>query len=435
MRRGALVRWVAALALVAATTWSASAIGDPFHSAPGDPFQVGKQPKSVAIGDLNGDQRPDLAVANLGSDDVSVLLGTATGRFVPAAGSPLKVGEAPSSVAIGDLNGDQHPDLAVANLGSDDVSVLLGTATGTFVPAAGSPLKVGDAPASVVIGDLNGDQHPDLAVANLGSDDVRVLLGTGTGAFARAPGLPLKTGNRPISVVIGDLNGDQRSDLAVANLDSDDVTVLLSGVRCVVPRLTHKRLGPAQRLLVRADCSLGSVTKPHRRGGRGRLVVVAQTPRAGRVVRAGSAVAVRLAPRTRVRARRETPLRRQVATCLTRAGATIVRRSADLDFAKGTSLYGAAPAAGTDVVAVDGNRNRATVSFMPDEGTWRIYTLSVLGRGIMNPNYKAIWAQIFDDPAALEVVAYVKGPARRSAAQQCMNFGINFGGPEPIGEP
>ena len=316
MRRGALVRWVAALALVAAT-WSASAIGDPFHSAPGDPVQVGKQPRSVAIGDLNGDQRPDLAVANFGSDDVSVLLGTATGTFVPAAGSPLKVGEQPTSVAIGDLNGDQHPDLAVTNASSGDVSVLLGTATGTFVPAAGSPLKVGKVPISVAIGDLNGDQHPDLAVANLGSDDVRVLLGTGTGAFARAPGLPLKTGNRPISVVIGDLNEDQHPDLAVANLDSDDVTVLLSGVRCVVPRLTHKRLGAARRLLVRADCSLGLVTKPRRRGGRGRLVVVAQTPRAGRVVRAGSAVAVRLAPRTGV----PTTSLRNPTVCVSRCAA------------------------------------------------------------------------------------------------------------------
>ena len=174
MRRGALVRWVAALALVAAT-WSASAIGDPFHSAPGDPFQVGKQPKSVAIGDLNGDQRPDLAVANLGSDDVSVLLGTATGTFVPAASSPLKVGKQPISVAIGDLNGDQHPDLAVTNASSGDVSVLLGTATGTFVPAAGSPLKVGEQPTSVAIGDLNGDQHPDLAVANTLSHDVSAV--------------------------------------------------------------------------------------------------------------------------------------------------------------------------------------------------------------------------------------------------------------------
>src|SRR5687767_14740179 len=71
---------------------------------------------------------------------------------------------------------------------------------------------------------------------------------------------------------------------------------------------------------------------------------------------------------------RQTALAQQIASCLNRAGATIGRVPADLGFAKGTSLYGDAPSAGTDVVSVaDG---RAAVSFMPDEGAWRIYTLS-----------------------------------------------------------
>jgi len=285
-----------------------------FASAHGSPLRVGKGPISVALGNLNADQHPDLAVVNISSQDVSVLLGTGTGTFAPAPGSPIKAGRGPSSVALGDLNADRHPDLAVANFGSGDVSLLLGTGTGAFAPARGSPFKAGKYPIALALGDLNADQHPDLAVANNGSGDVSLLLGTGTGAFAPARGSPLKTRKGSMAVVLGDLNSDQRPDLAVASNDllrhdlalARNVTVLLNSVRCVVPTLTHTSLARARRVLTRADCSLGSVRKPHRRRRGGGLVVVAQNPRAGRVLRAGSPIAVRLAPRASV-----TPARRR----------------------------------------------------------------------------------------------------------------------------
>ncbi len=83
-------------------------------------------------------------------------------------------GDGPHSVAIGDLDGVNGPDLAVANRFSDDVSVLLNQGDGTF--AAAVAYDAGDGPASVAIGDLDGVNGPDLAVANRFSDDVSVLL-------------------------------------------------------------------------------------------------------------------------------------------------------------------------------------------------------------------------------------------------------------------
>lgn len=118
-------------------------------------FAVGKYPSSIAIGKLNGDNNPDLAVANAGPDNVSVLLGTGTGSF--GAATSFGAGDFPSSVAIGHPNGDSSADLAVANAGSNNVSVLFGTGNGTF--GAPTNLNVGVKPNSVAIGDLNGDTN------------------------------------------------------------------------------------------------------------------------------------------------------------------------------------------------------------------------------------------------------------------------------------
>ena len=102
-------------------------------------FGVGSNPQSVAVGDFNGDGKPDLATANVGSNEVSVLLGSGSGGFGPATN--FGVGDGPFSVAVGDFNGDGKPDLAVANNGSDNVSVLynctppvVNTCTGANLP-------------------------------------------------------------------------------------------------------------------------------------------------------------------------------------------------------------------------------------------------------------------------------------------------------------
>src|SRR5215510_3106608 len=132
-----------------------------------DPIDFGaeRSPRSVAVGDLNGDGQPDLAVANFASNSVSILLGKGDGRFTAAQN--FRVGSNPYFVAVGDFNGDQRLDLAVANSGSNDVSILLGEGDGRFTEARNFP--AGSHPWSVAVGDFNGDDKADLAVANSGS--------------------------------------------------------------------------------------------------------------------------------------------------------------------------------------------------------------------------------------------------------------------------
>jgi 6-phosphogluconolactonase (cycloisomerase 2 family) len=110
----------------------------------------------VAVGDFNGDGKPDLVTANYWSGNVSVLLGNGDGSF--QAHVDYGAGSGPSSVAVRDFNGDAKPDLAVANYGSNNVSVLLGNGDGTF--QAHVDYDAGSSPESVAVGDFNGTAGP-----------------------------------------------------------------------------------------------------------------------------------------------------------------------------------------------------------------------------------------------------------------------------------
>ena len=111
--------------------------GPPVTLAAKTDFATGAYPRSVAVGDVNGDGKPDLAVVTSGSS-VSVLLNTtATGAATPsfAPKSDFPTGRDARSVAVGDVNGDGKPDLAVANYVDNSVSVLFNTT----LPGATTP--------------------------------------------------------------------------------------------------------------------------------------------------------------------------------------------------------------------------------------------------------------------------------------------------------
>ena len=216
----ALVVFVGLLALVGSVDASGRSGGSaPSFAAPRS-YGTGRAPWSVAIGDLNGDRRPDLVAANTGANSVSVLLNKGHGSFRPRHDSPT--GAFPHTVAIGDLNGDGKPDLAISNF-AGTVSVLLNKGDGSF--RAKHDYEAGDGPNSVAIGDLNGDGAPDLATPNVWAGTVSVLLGDGAGGFQSE--IEYAAGDGTSALAVGDLNGDGKPDLATVN-EENSVSVLLN---------------------------------------------------------------------------------------------------------------------------------------------------------------------------------------------------------------
>jgi len=207
-----------------------------FLNTPGNPgsfYYAGKidiYASSLAISDLNGDGRVDLASTGTGSGLVSVMLQDAApaapGRFSKI--SSYSAGYQPINLAIADVDGDGKDDLVIANYGTPEdphtasVSVLIQehdpTMRGVFRNAAS--YKTGARTSAVAISDLNGDGKFDLAAANAGHIDdtgsVSILLQSTTpGVFLSAKNL---TGiSQPLSVAISDVNKDGLNDLAIAD--------------------------------------------------------------------------------------------------------------------------------------------------------------------------------------------------------------------------
>jgi hypothetical protein len=184
-------------------------------------YQTGRQGDiwgavAVAIGDLTADGKADLVTANPGGRSVSVLVNSGRGQFLPAVNYPLS--RQPWDVAIADVDGDGKPDIVTAN--QNTVSVLLNRGDGTFENRMEFP--GGRDTWGSVLGDLNGDRKPDLATANHGTSTVSVHINQGGGSFGTRIQYPTAPGPRAIGM--GDLNHDGAPDLVTVNSSHDPYT-------------------------------------------------------------------------------------------------------------------------------------------------------------------------------------------------------------------
>jgi hypothetical protein len=191
-------------------------------------FATDKRPLCVAVGDINGDGKPDLVTANYSSNTISVLRNTTPpGAVVPsfAAQQTFACGKGPSAVAVADVDGDGKPDVVVVDLMARSLTVLLNTtALGASTPTFASPASfpTGIQPTGLAVGDLNGDGKPDFAVANAGSSTASVFINRtppGAAVATFAPRQSVSTGRLAAAIAIGDINADGKPDLVIATGD------------------------------------------------------------------------------------------------------------------------------------------------------------------------------------------------------------------------
>lgn len=204
-------------------------------STPGSYVAVGRHPyQRIRVADLNGDGKADIVSPNLEGDNVTILLGDGKGGFRQPPGSPFSCGDSPFNVAIGDVNGDGIPDLAIVDspnstsdrTGQDGLTILIGDGKGGFTRMSGSPFALPKRPNMVAIGDLNGDGVGDVVVSNPDSNTITVFTMSRKGSVAARSTLSVP--GRPKGVAIRDLNGDGKGDIVVTNSAMNTVTVILS---------------------------------------------------------------------------------------------------------------------------------------------------------------------------------------------------------------
>jgi hypothetical protein len=188
--------------------------------APKVDFTTGTIPFKVSTGDFDGDGKTDLVIVNNKSNSISVLRNTGSNGTVSfAAKVDFITGTQPWNISTGDLDGDGKLDIAVANLNSASVSLFRNTSSvGIISFTTKVDFTTGLSPYNISIGDLDGDGKLDLAVANNYSNSVSVLRNTGSsGTISFAAKVDFTTGTQTISVSMGDLDGDGKLDLAVTN--------------------------------------------------------------------------------------------------------------------------------------------------------------------------------------------------------------------------
>lgn len=190
----------------------------------------GKGPIAMAAGDLNKNGTVDLVVVNAFNSTATILIDFNGSGFTRT--TTITLAAIPTQVAIGDLNGDSNPDLVFLGQLIDGTGrwyTFINDGVGQFTSVA-TGLTGGKRPVSLALRDFSQDNRPDLAIAHMGdrgragdNGSVSILLGTGVNSFL-AP-TRLIAGNSPSSIDAGDLNKDGALDLVVTNFGSNTATI------------------------------------------------------------------------------------------------------------------------------------------------------------------------------------------------------------------
>jgi hypothetical protein len=190
---------------------------------------AGAGPTGIALGDLDGDGKPDMVVCDPSANQFLVFRNTSTpGAISFAAAVTYPAGTYPQSAAIADLDGDGKPELIIGNSSGNNLFIYRNLSSpGAISLATPVTVAAGSGPSCISISDVNGDGKPDITLADASAGAASVLQNNSTaGNIVMGPVVLFRAGNGPEGIVSGDFDGDGKPDMALANYGGSQSTGL-----------------------------------------------------------------------------------------------------------------------------------------------------------------------------------------------------------------
>lgn len=195
---------------------------------------TGRKTKRIEIADLDLNGRPEIIVTDQGSNFVTVLQNTSTVGSISFSSTfiniPISGAASTDALAVGDLNGDQIPEILISQFLTGTSNIYLIPNTSTLGSLSFGSVVTRPVPGTIInlrIGDLDGDRKADIAATQLLSSQVSIFLNQSTNTtFAFAAPVNFAGGDRPWGIDFGDLDGDGKPDIVVASITQKNITIL-----------------------------------------------------------------------------------------------------------------------------------------------------------------------------------------------------------------